>query len=97
MFDLTEVHSLTDFQRNAKEHVKRLKRTGKAQVLTINGKAAVVVQDAKSYQKMLDEKERLEAINAVNRGMDDVKAGRSRPLKDVMRELRRKYESPGRK
>jgi hypothetical protein len=53
--DLTDILSLTDFQRAAKQHISRLRRTGKAQVLTVNGAAALVVQDAKGYQRLLDE------------------------------------------
>lgn len=92
MIDLNEVYSLTEFQRNAKEHVERLSRTGKPHVLTINGKAAVVVQDAASYQRMLDEKEQLEARVGVQRGLDAMKRGETRPLEDVLGDLKKKYE-----
>jgi hypothetical protein len=53
--DLTDILSLTEFQRGAKQHINRLRKTGKAQVLTINGSASLVVQDARSYQRLLDE------------------------------------------
>ena len=43
--NLTDIHSLTDFQRNVKDHLKHLKETGRPEILTVNGKAAVVVQD----------------------------------------------------
>lgn len=92
MIDLNEVCSLTEFQRNAREHVERLSRTGKPQVLTINGKAAVVVQDAASYQRMLDEKERLEALAGVRRGLDAMSRGETRPLEDALGDLKAKYE-----
>lgn len=55
--DLRDIISLTDFQRNAKQHITRLSRSGKAQVLTVNGKACLVVQDAEAYQKLLDQAE----------------------------------------
>lgn len=55
--DLRDIISLTDFQRNAKVHITRLAKTGKAQVLTVNGKACLVVQDAEAYQKLLDQAE----------------------------------------
>jgi len=91
MIDLTEMCSLTEFQRNAKEHVERLNQTGKPQVLTINGKAAIVVQDAAAYQKLLEAWDRLDALEGIRRGLEDMKAGRVRPLKDVMDELQKKY------
>lgn len=92
MIDLNTVCSLTEFQRNAKDHVKRLTRTGKPQVLTVNGRAAVIVQDAASYQRLLDERERLEALAGVRRGLNAMKRGRVRPLKDALNDLKRKYE-----
>jgi len=47
-------YSLSDFQRNARAHIKRLNTTGQPEVLTIDGEAQVLVQDAASYQKLLD-------------------------------------------
>ena len=58
MIDLKDIRSVTDFQRNAKEYVGRLKRKKQPMVLTINGRAEVVVQDAQSYQDMLDRVDR---------------------------------------
>ncbi len=54
MIDLANIRSLSDFQRNTKEHLKRLKKTGEAEVLTVNGQAELVVQSAEAYQKLLD-------------------------------------------
>jgi prevent-host-death family protein len=94
MIDVTEIHSLTDFQRNAKEHIERLSQTGKPQVLTINGKAAIVVQDAASYQRLLDDMERLEATIGIMQGIDDMKSGKGRPANAFFDELQRKYDIP---
>ena len=54
MIDLANIRSLSDFQRNTKEHLRRLKKTGKAQVLTVKGHAELVVQSAAAYQKLLE-------------------------------------------
>ena len=54
MINLQDIHSLTDFARNTKEYAKRMKKTGRPAVLTVNGRAEFVVQDAKSYQLILD-------------------------------------------
>jgi len=53
-----DIRSLTDFTRHAKDHLKRLKETGHPVVLTINGKAAVVVRSAEAYQRLLGAQER---------------------------------------
>ena len=54
-----DIGSLTDFARNTKAHLKRLKRSGRPELLTVNGKAEVVVQNASSYQQLLEELEKL--------------------------------------
>jgi hypothetical protein len=55
-----DIGSLTDFARNTKAHLRRLKRTGRPELLTVNGKAEVVVQSATSYQRLLEALEELE-------------------------------------
>ena len=52
MIKTTNIKPLTDFVRNSKAHIKRLQATGAPEVLTVNGEAAVVVQDAASYERM---------------------------------------------
>jgi prevent-host-death family protein len=54
MLDLRQVFSLTDFLRNHKEMVARLTETRKPVVLTVKGKPALVIQDADSYQELMD-------------------------------------------
>jgi hypothetical protein len=53
-----DIASLTDFHRNSTAHCKRLRLSGRPEVLTVNGKAVLVVQDAAAYQRMLEAVER---------------------------------------
>lgn len=94
MIQLTDIHSLSDFQRNAKTHLKQMKKTGRPRILTINGKAELIVQDAKSYQKLLDAVERLESIEGIKRGLASLQRGEGRPIEDALEDLRKKYEIP---
>ena len=52
--DLRNIHSLTDFKRNANAYVEQLQATQLPLVLTVNGKAAVVVQEAGAFQSLID-------------------------------------------
>jgi PHD/YefM family antitoxin component YafN of YafNO toxin-antitoxin module len=54
-----DIGSLTDFARNTKAHLKRLKRSGRPELLTVNGKAEVVVQNASAYQRLIESLEKL--------------------------------------
>lgn len=61
MIELKNIHSLSDFKRNAKEFIERIKSTQSPMVLTVNGKAEVVVQDAHAFQAICDRAEQAEA------------------------------------
>jgi hypothetical protein len=54
-----DIRWVRDFQRNTQTHLKRLKRTGRPELLTINGKAEVVVQNASAYQRLIESLEKL--------------------------------------
>jgi len=77
--DVRDIRSVTDFQRNAKTHVARLRKTKAPMVLTVNGSAAIVVQDAVTYQKLVDRVEELEYerefVAAVNEGIAAAERG----------------------
>lgn len=60
MLDLRQVFTLTDFLRNHKEMVARLAEARKPIVLTVKGKPALVIQDADSYQELMDRLDRAE-------------------------------------
>lgn len=87
MIDLREVRSVTDFQRNAKEYVGKLRESKVPLVLTVNGRAELVVQDAASYQSLLDRLEELEIVAAIGVGLEDVKAGRVQPARKALKNL----------
>jgi PHD/YefM family antitoxin component YafN of YafNO toxin-antitoxin module len=89
--DTGEIHSLTDFLRNHKAHVTRLKKTRAPEVLTVNGKAEVVVQDAASYQLMLNRLHHMETIAAIQEGMASAERGELKPAAQVLEEMRAKY------
>jgi prevent-host-death family protein len=91
MLDLREVRSVTEFQRNLKDYVGRIKKKKTPLVLTVNGRAEIVVQDADSYQALLDRLERAETAAAIRQGMEQFERGEGIPLDQVERRLRRKH------
>lgn len=59
---IQDIASLTDFHRNSTTYCLQLKRSGRPQVLTVNGKAVLVVQDAAAYQRLLEAVERTNEV-----------------------------------
>jgi len=88
MIALEDIRSLTDFQRNTKAHLKRLKATGRPEVLTVNGKAELIVQNAAAYEETLD------AIRGIQRGLDAMKSGTGKPAHEALEEIRAKHKIP---
>ncbi len=86
-----DIQSLSVFKRDTSKFLKQMKKTGEPIVLTINGKAAMVVQDAESYEQSLQKWDRRDRIASVKRGIADMKAGRTKPAEEVYRELEKKY------
>ena len=87
---------MSDFKRNSREFLERMRETGNPVVLTINGKAEVVVQDAASYQKLLNYIDDMEALEGIKRGLADVEAGRVTPVEKFEKDFRKRHGIPRR-
>src|SRR5882724_7570951 len=82
-----DIQSLSTFKRDTAKMVRQLKKTGQPVVLTVNGKAELVVQDAESYQKLLEAKDRMEAIEGIERGLESMRRQRGKPATEFFREF----------
>ena len=86
-----DIHSLSDFKRKTTEFVAQMRVSGHPVVLTINGKAELVVLNATTYQGLVNQIDELEALEGIKRGLADVDAGLVTPLEDFEREFRKKH------
>ena len=85
MVELTNIRSLSDFQRNTKKHLRRLKDTGKPEVLTVNGHAELVVQSAAAYQKLLELADTADSVQILKQRIAFAAAGdKGIPAKQVL-------------
>jgi len=85
MIRLTEdIRSLSDFKRDTTAALEHLRKSHRPMVLTVNGRAEMVVQDAASYQATLDALERAEANAGIRRGLQAVAEGRVQPLREAI-------------
>ena len=86
-----DTRTLADFQENTPEFPRRLKESGDPVVLTVDGKAEVVVQDAASYQKVLDLLDEARVVEGIRRGLEDVDAGRTMSLDEFKEHARKEH------
>lgn len=91
MIDLQDIDSLTAFKRNTNQYVKRLKKSRNPLVLTVNGKAELVVIDAKSFQDILEKIEYAESVKAIQEGIESFEKGEGKPARAALEEIRKKH------
>ncbi len=93
MIDITsDIQSLTTFRRSSAEFLKQLKATKRPIVLTVNGKAEAVVQDAAAYQRLLDIAAPGSAEEGIRQGIDDFENGQYLPVEEAFAQIRCKYD-----
>jgi prevent-host-death family protein len=82
-----DIHSLSTFKRDTAKLIRQMKKTGRPVVLTVNGKAELVVQDAESYQRLLEAQDRIDAIEGIKRGLESMKRNAGKPAEKFFREF----------
>ncbi len=78
MLDARHIHPMSDFLRNHKAHVARLKETRTPEVLTINGHAEVVMLDTQSYEDLMERLRRVETVSSIRAVMQAANNAQSR-------------------
>ncbi len=88
MLDLTQdIQSLTTFRRRSGEFMKQLRKSKRAVILTVKGRAAAVVQDAEAYQKLLDAVAAADAREGIRQGLEDARKRRTRTAREFFKEF----------
>lgn len=94
MIEFSDARPLDDFQQNTAQHLRRLKKTGRPVVLTVDGHEEVVVQDAESYRRLLEELEQSQTVAGIKRGLRSMRRGAGRPMRESLEQLARKHGVP---
>jgi prevent-host-death family protein len=91
MLDIAnDIRSLSHFKRNTAQVMKQMKTSGNPVVLTINGKAEMIVQDAASYQRLMTLAEKVEMVEFLREAKADADAGRTMPARKFLESLGKK-------
>ncbi len=90
-----DIQSLSTFKRNTNELISQMRETGNPIVLTVNGKAELVVQDAVAYQQLLDTLDKLETLIGIKKGLEDIATGNTQSLNQFIEEMQKKHGISG--
>ncbi len=85
-----DIDSLSNFKRDTSRFVKRMKKSGSPVILTINGKAELVVQDAESYQRLMRFAEEIESLEMLRKSLEEADAGLAVPMREAIKRLGKK-------
>jgi prevent-host-death family protein len=80
-------HPLEDLNAKTDELVKEAKQSGQPVILTVNGEADMVLQDAASYQRLIEELDRAQAIAGIKEGLESMYRGEGRPARKALEEF----------
>src|ERR1700729_855833 len=95
MFDIKkDIQPMPTFRRTPGQFMNHLKKTKRPLILTINGKAEAVVQDAEAYQRLLDIAAQADESEGIRQGLEDVKKGRVHPAREALAKFRRSRAIP---
>ena len=75
--------------------MKQRKKTKRAIALTVNGKAEALVQDAKSYQRLLDIAAAGGVREGIHQGREQFDRGESQDLDEFFAEFEAEHGIPG--
>ena len=88
MLDITtDIQSLTTFRRSSRDFIKHLRKSKRPMVLTVNGRAAAVVQDAEAYQRLLDIAARADAYEGIRQGLEQAQQSKGRDAEEFFAEF----------
>lgn len=87
----TDITSFTEHRQNLREHLNRLNETGRPLYVTTNGQTGAVVLSPSAFDELVGRAELAEQLAAIDRGVEDVKAGRVRDFRDGVRGIADKH------
>lgn len=87
-----DIKPVTEFRSRIREHLTRLKASGRAEVLTVNGQAEGVVMSPQTFQQLIDDAEYGRSIRLIRQSIQEFNAGKALPADVVFAELRTKLD-----
>ena len=84
MIRSTDITSSTELRQNLRVHLDRLKSTGRPLYITTNGETDAVILSPRIFDELVEKAELADRLATIDKSVEDIKAGRVRPLREVM-------------
>lgn len=87
----TDITSVTEHRQNLREHLDRVKRTGRPLFITTNGEAEAVVLSPAAFDELTERAEFAQTVEMIREGIADIEAGRVHDAREAMHEIAREF------
>lgn len=82
-----DITSFTEHRRNLREHLRRVRETGRPLFVTTNGHTDAVVMSPEAFDVLAEKAELAESLALLQRGLADSRSGRTQPAKASLQRL----------
>jgi prevent-host-death family protein len=86
-----DIQPLSEHRAHLTAHFQHVRETGRPLFVTSNGRTAAVVLSPEAYDALTEKAELVDNLALIDRGFQDVKAGRVRNARAGIEELARKH------
>ena len=86
----SDIHTLTAFKRDSSVLFNRLEKTGRAQILIVDGQPKAALLSIALFERLAELIDREETVEAIREGLADMQAGRTMSLEESERQIRKR-------
>ena len=83
----TDITSFTELRNSLRPQLDRVRTSGRPLFVTTNGQAEAVLLSPEVFDELVGKAELVESLASIERGVEDAKAGRVRPMRDGIRQI----------
>jgi prevent-host-death family protein len=83
----TDITSFTEHRQHLREHLDQCRASGRPLYVTTNGETDAVVLSAEAFDTLAEKAELAESLAMLDRGMDDIREGRTRNAKSALKSI----------
>ena len=88
----SDITSFTEFRTHLRDHLDQRKTSRRPLFVTTNGQTEAVVLSPAAFDELVDQAELAKSLTLLDRSMEDVKAGRTKPAKAALRKMAKELQ-----
>ena|ERR1700722_11536947 len=82
-----DITSFTDFRAHLRDHFDETRATSRPLFITTNGQTEAVLLSPAAFDDLMDQAELAKSLTLLDRSMEDIKAGHTKPAKAALRDI----------